>query len=284
MRAGVGRNAMSEEDQTPERLNRRNLLKSIGVAGVTTTGVPMISSATNYKPSDEKAREVLEDPKVQSIREVVNGLEIQKLTKKDVKVSDITITGTWIETNLGTLLHAESESGKTEARLDVVDLSEESSIRQYLPKEFRSVPEESEIWIRGHESSVSMLRMATKKEEMKIEQVIPRSAEVYSVAYDSKIDAFLVATGSKRDHEVTHRVEAKGEDRAVPSDNVEVLLTTQGCGTACAACVASVIAKGLCYYSCYQTAGLTCLICIANTNVALPLACNRCFEQCGIQA
>ena len=302
-------------------INRRKLLKAIGATASTSTlvagsaaaqghkkvpGTPKTVSVTEYGPEDDELENVLNVPKVKSIIDAVQGIESGDATRKEIEISETTIKGWEISTNVGVLIFAESSSGETEAKLNLDDLSKKTGVKKHLPRQYKSVPRNSQMAIVGHEESISMLRLATDKEVGKIQKRAPGSTDIIRAAYDSNEGAFLALSEENK----MYRVEKKGNGhgRAIPSRNIDEVtptlaftdtstplssvngenpISTQDaldCGLSCAACVSAALSKGLCYWSCFQSAGLTCLVCIANTNVALPLACAQCFEDCGISA
>lgn len=271
-------------DQSNDKLNRRTALK-IGAAGFAAAGVPSIVSATDHTTSSDHVQAILDAPKVESISQAVGDFEVESVTEKQLEGDGLAATGTWLETDLGTLVYVESDGGETEARLDFADLSENPRLRQRLPTAFQNVPEGTDVVLVGNESSVSMVRTVTAREEQKLSQAVGSSSDIAHAVYDSELGQYRVFVGSPEadDDLQQYRVDAKGGDRAVPTLNAEQVVETQGCPftSACGSCATWAVSKGLCYGTCFAGMGWSCLFCIANTNAALLFSdCDTCISNC----
>jgi hypothetical protein len=265
--------------ETPDDgLNRRNVLKSAFAGGFALTGMPSVAAAD---PDDGHLDEVLSDPKVQSLEDAVGGFDIQDVTVKNVETEEVTLTGTWIETDVGTLSYGETDDGRTVAKLDFADLTEDPSLRKRLPAEHRDVPKQTDLLLVGQESSVSLARTVTDQERRQLQKAIPEDPEAFIAAtYSSNIDGYTVITEDSR-----YRVGAGG--KGISPKHVEELAEATGCWDWCGQCASWAASKGICYLSCAAAATLAgavaCVLCIASTNMSLIWAgpsCGKCLNNC----
>ncbi|MEF8831728.1 MAG: hypothetical protein V5A23_09375 [Halobacteriales archaeon] len=240
--------------------------------------MPTVSAAD---PADDHLEEVLKDPKVRSLESAVGGFDVGDVTVKHVDTEEITLTGTWIETEVGTLALGETEDGRTAAKLDFADLVDDPSLRKRLPSEHRGVPNETGLLLYGHESSVSLARTVTDQERQQLQKAIPEpDSEYVAATCSSDIDGYTAITEDAR-----YRVGEGG--RGISPQHVEQLAGTAGCWDWCGQCASWAAGKGICYLSCYAAVSLVgavaCVLCIASTNMALIWAgpgCGNCFQNC----
>ncbi|WP_135664519.1 hypothetical protein [Halorhabdus rudnickae] len=90
-------------------------------------------SVTEYGPEDDELENILNVPKVKSIIDAVQGIETGDATRKEIQISETTIKGWEISTNVGVLIFAESSSGETEAKLNLDDLSKKTGVKKTSP-------------------------------------------------------------------------------------------------------------------------------------------------------
>jgi hypothetical protein len=184
-------------------------------------------------------------------------------------------------TELGTLSHGETDDGRTVAKLDFADLTEDPSLRKRLPVEYRDVPKETDLLLVGEESSVSLARTVTDQERRRLQKAIPEdSGEFVAATYSSTIDGYTVITDDTR-----YRVGEGG--RGISPQHVEELAVAAGCWDWCGQCASWAASKDICYLSCASAVALVgavaCVLCIASTNMALIWAgpaCGKCLKNC----
>ena len=259
-------------------MDRRDVLKSIGAGGVSIIGATSMAAA---EATDDHLERVLEDARVQSIRDAVGGFEVRDTSINLVETDELKVTGTWIETDLGLLTHGETEDGTTVAYLEFSDLARNPDLRQRLPPEYRNVPRETDVALYGHESSVSMVRSVTDQEQRQLKNVVPESNASFTVAtYSSDIDGYTVTTEGSR-----YRVGENG--RGISPEHVEKVAVIQGCLSPCLQCASWAAGKGICYLSCAAAktvvGAVACVLCIAQTNMSLIWAgpgCADCYNNC----
>ena len=260
-------------------VNRRTVLSTIGTGTAIVAGGSSVVSANE---TDEHKERVLSTPKVKSIREAVGGFEVQQI---DVKTVDtMGLTATTVETNLGTLTHAETENDTTGARLKLSRPSSRRSARsrglENIPEKYRDVPEGTEVALIGHESSVEIQRTVTDQEEQQLKFAIPESegefvTATYSRPADNQSGEYAVATKDSQYYvgeDFTRITQYGGGVSAQDHGN---------CSYHCASCASWAVSKGICYGSCVTAAtgasAALCVACIASTNAGLIFSdCDEC--------
>jgi hypothetical protein len=85
---------MSEERKTSGRstVDRRSVLKKLGVGGLAVAGIPSVASADELDPSDDYVDYVLQKDKVQSIQEDVGEFKVESVERKEIKQRFLTLT------------------------------------------------------------------------------------------------------------------------------------------------------------------------------------------------
>jgi len=252
-------------------------------------GFPTVASAQKYEESDDHIQRILNDAKVQAIQEAVGDFDIQAAEEQKVQKGDLSMAVTSVETDVGTLLYVNPDGDEVEVQLKFGDLTETPSLRKRLPKEYRNVPRDTEIILKA-DPSVSMVRTVTKSEEEKLARYVDGSNEIVRAVYSSEINKYRVATGNPdNDFQDAQRYLVTAnvvEGRPTPTQEVERLVTTQGCfNAACASCALWAANRGLCYASCAAGQLYACAACLFLNSAGLAFAdCGTCFEKCLPQA
>lgn len=258
-------------------INRRNVLKKLGAAGVVgSVGLPAGVSAETT-PSDAHVENILEEPQIRRIREEIGSFTVQSSTVDRTQHEGTPITKTTIETNLGTLINA--EIGSTAEAVFELNLSSNPALHRTLPAGFKPVPAGSTTSLRSDGSSVTFTRETTDTELEQLEQAV--DAPIIGAAYTSDINGFTVIAGTV-DEETTdvqqYHVGANGGD--VSADTVEPVPSAKApCWLDCAGCVAAAVGKGLCAGTCASlVATAACLACIFSSNVGFVSSCASCGQ------
>lgn len=256
----------------------------MGASSLAVAGIPTVVSAQEHDESDDHVQRVLGNPKVRSIREAVGGFDVKSAEKKEIEKGNLAMTGSWIETDLGTLVYVEPEEAEIEVQLKFADLAEKPQHRRRLPGDHRNVPKESEIILKPG-SAVSLVRTVTAKEERKLTQAVDDSNNIVRAVYDSELGKYRVTTGDPDtdfQNAQKYHVNRNGRNRPTPTQEAEQIVTTQGCAnSACASCALWAANRGLCYVSCASGQLYMCAACLFTNSLGLAVAdCDTCFDKC----
>ena len=273
---------MSEERKTSGRstVDRRSVLKKLGVGGLAVAGIPSVASADELDPSDDYVDYVLQKDKVQSIQEDVGEFKVESVERKEIKQRFLTLTAAYIETSLGTLIYTEINSSDTEAQLNLLDISNNPDVQTRLPDRYQDVPSVSDIVLVGGESSVSLSRSVTDNERSQLKQAVTKSGETFITAFNDDIDGYKLLVLYPDENKQLYHVGKNGQE--ISSKNTEPVFTTTGC---CNDCIETlVIGRGFCYASCYLAGtvvgGVVCLACLAYNGYQLTQNCPGCNIDC----
>lgn len=268
---------MTHEDQD-KTVNRRNVLKKLGAAGlVGAAGIPARVSAES-NPSEAHIENIRAEPQVQLIRDEVGSYSVEDSSVKRIEKDGNTITQTELQTDLGTLTNTEIGS-TVEAKLDL-DLERNPELKQKLPAGFGPIPEKTTVSLVGDESSAVFGRMATDDELKQLERAVGDT--IIAAVYTSDIRGFRVAAGIVSEEQTDvqqYHVGVNGTD--ISSESVEPMMAAQGCVNNCIRCAAGAIAKGFCTVGCASAVtgwGIAaCIFCVLNSGLAY-VACGRCID------
>ncbi|UPM44785.1 twin-arginine translocation signal domain-containing protein [Halocatena salina] len=270
---------MRSAEHNNRTVNRRNVLKKLGAAGVVgAVGLPAGVSA-EPNPSDVHIEKILDKTHIQQIEDVVGTLSVEEAVVKQRELDGRTITHTEFQTNLGTLTNTEI-GNSVEAKLEL-NLAQTPELRQKLPAEFRPIPAESTTFLVSDESSITIARMATDTELEQLEHAVEE--DVISAVYTHNSSGFKVAAGTVNEDTANvqrYHVDATGGDLSAAS--VEPVASTEGsCVYTCTSCAGAVVSKGFCVSTC--AAAMTgvglggCIACAFFTNLGIG-SCGMCYN------
>lgn len=179
-------------DRSDCNLNRRDVLKRAGAAGIAFAGAPTVVSAGEL--TDTELLEILEDPKVQAIEDAMGTFVVESTesatVEGEIDGTTHTITVSELETDLGLLKHVGVDDVAILPTM-VVDIENNPSLEDVLPDDLLDRPDDTAVLVRGvEEGEVIFARTVSEDEWTDLDEFLDH--ELRRAFYASGIDGYRV--------------------------------------------------------------------------------------------
>ena len=291
---------MGRRDSPQDRsVDRRKLLKSIGIAAVGTAGLTGSASATEATVSAEEKERLLDNELVSNLRSELNNPEVSDVSRKNVVKDEDTFTVTTLQTPVGKLVLGEHESKKSAVQFHLESDLKPPETRE-LPKQYRKLAKTTgAVLILDNDENIVQLREATPDERARLAKETGADKKEALMFYTSTLDGFEVHTKSEDktastesdsnevylvDTESDGSIESGSARLATESDDVTIQADCETWGdrclqhisicTGCAALCASVSIGNI-------PGVVACATCVGGVcHFTLPIACGKLIENC----
>jgi len=175
------------------KVNRRNILRTLGVSGVATVvGAGQVSALAD---GDE---DVVEKEEVRALLAELNDPTVTEVTIDGQDLTeDVSMERAEIETKFGTIVYGEIDdpSADPEAYYEVGDLTKDRESE--VPEKYRGLPDTVDLFLVYEDGEVVARRTATNPEREQIAEIVEftdEEKEEMPIVYDSEEGVFETAT------------------------------------------------------------------------------------------
>jgi hypothetical protein len=189
-----------DSENESNKVNRRNVLRTLGAGGVATVvGAGQVSALADGK------EDVVEKEMVRALLAELNDPEVTETTIDAHDLTeDTSMERAEIETKFGTVVYGEVDdpSAEPEAYFEINNLTKEN--KSEVPEKYRGLPDSTDLFLVYEDGDIIARRTATSPEREQIAEIVgftDEESEEMPILYDSEEGVFETATRGGEEEE-----------------------------------------------------------------------------------